>query len=76
MVVLTPYLGQLVELQRALGAEWGVQVDDRDMNDLRQAMAEGAASAVIGGMVSKDDGKETGNRVRVATIDNYQGKLR
>lgn len=27
MVVLTPYLGQLVELQRGLSQEWNVIVD-------------------------------------------------
>ncbi|MEW5313864.1 MAG: hypothetical protein WDW38_005396 [Sanguina aurantia] len=64
MVVLTPYLGQLLELQRALSPSFEVLVDELDMRDLRKAVAG----------VSLPQVARKPRSVRVATIDNYQGE--
>ncbi|KAG2495742.1 hypothetical protein HYH03_006339 [Edaphochlamys debaryana] len=82
LVLLTPYLGQLLELQRAL-SEQSLQVllDELDLRDLRAAASAQALSSLEDsagvGIVRKGrgggaDGGKGG--VRVATIDNYQGE--
>ncbi|KAJ7773271.1 P-loop containing nucleoside triphosphate hydrolase protein [Mycena metata] len=63
LVVLTPYLGQLQELQTVLAAENDPVLNDLDSHDLISAGLLPAASANI----SK-------RQLRLATIDNYQGE--
>ncbi|KAF7316838.1 hypothetical protein HMN09_00417100 [Mycena chlorophos] len=63
LVVLTPYLGQLSELRDALKTENDPVLNDLDSYDLVKAGLIPASSA----NVSK-------NKLRLATIDNYQGE--
>ncbi|KAJ6531790.1 P-loop containing nucleoside triphosphate hydrolase protein [Mycena capillaripes] len=63
IVILTPYLGQLQELQTVLGEENDPVLNDLDSYDLINAGLLPAASAKI----SK-------RPLRLATIDNYQGE--
>ena len=65
LVVLTPYLGQLQVLQKALSNDWQVLVDQMDLNELSNA-----------GLTPVDvtDTRSRGSTVRVATIDNFQGE--
>ena len=65
LVVLTPYLGQLQELQKALSQDWQVLVDQMDLNELSEAGLDPFETA---------DTKAGGGTVRVATIDNFQGE--
>eukprot|EP00918_Siedleckia_nematoides_P020910 GHVU01044756.1.p2 GENE.GHVU01044756.1~~GHVU01044756.1.p2 ORF type:complete len:483 (+),score=75.41 GHVU01044756.1:1960-3408(+) len=58
IVVLTPYLGQLVLLRHALGARLG----DRDARELVEA-----------GLEEDGGGKDDLRAIRVATVDNFQG---
>ncbi|KAF7312269.1 hypothetical protein MIND_00239900 [Mycena indigotica] len=63
IVVLTPYLGQLGELQSVLKAENDPVLNDLDSYDLVRAGLLPAASA-----------KGSRGKLRIATIDNYQGE--
>jgi hypothetical protein len=67
LVVLTPYLGQLLKIQRALSSAWNVFIDDMDYNEARSLL-----QGVEGFEVTKKGPVESS--VRVATIDNYQGE--
>eukprot|EP00798_Chlamydomonas_sp_ICE-L_P024108 gene24108-9683_t len=66
IVVLTPYLGQMLELQKAISAENEVVLSDMDINEL--------ASSTLGDQAEfsslEPDQEKSG--IRVATIDNYQ----
>ncbi len=70
LVVLTPYLGQLLKLQDALSKDFDVLVDDLDFNEARNRLegVEGFDVTKLGGTPSAE------TSVRVATIDNYQGE--
>ncbi|GFH25752.1 NFX1-type zinc finger-containing protein 1 [Haematococcus lacustris] len=73
LVVLTPYLGQLLELKQALAKEMGAAVDEMDMADLRKAVLPQLLANL--GVEDKDKDKQQGSSgVRLATIDNYQGE--
>jgi hypothetical protein len=54
-------------------------VDETDLQDLRQALGSGS-KAVIDEMVSaanqddEDEDQDMPNRIRIATIDNFQGE--
>lgn len=79
LVLLTPYLGQLLELQRALSKEVQVLLNDMDLRDLRNAALPAATSDLnkSSSSSSKDKAAAAGGSsgaVRVATIDNYQGE--
>ncbi|GFR50032.1 hypothetical protein Agub_g12193 [Astrephomene gubernaculifera] len=85
LVVLTPYLGQLLELQRELSRDMQVLLDELDLSDLRAAAKpqalEGLAESTgpdkpaAGGKGGKaGGGGGGGSGVRIATIDNYQGE--
>ena len=67
MVVLTPYLGQMVEIQKELSLDYDIHLDDRDLKDARDSHIE---------IEVKRKEIDTPNKpaVRVATIDNYQGE--
>ncbi|KXZ51993.1 hypothetical protein GPECTOR_10g1015 [Gonium pectorale] len=66
LVVLTPYLGQLLEMQLAISQHVQVLLDELDLRDLRAARNTQALLA--------DDGSRDRPGVRIATIDNYQGE--
>lgn len=79
LVVLTPYLGQLVEIQRALTWQGGLgaQLGERDEQELVEAAVEQQDSKPSGGSGSSGTGSgsvggTSGKGVRVATIDNFQ----
>ena len=63
IVVLTPYLGQLRLLYDILKKENDPVLNDIDMHDLVRA-----------GLVPQAVGKITNRRLRISTIDNYQGE--
>eukprot|EP00397_Hematodinium_sp_SG-2012_P000289 GEMP01000289.1.p1 GENE.GEMP01000289.1~~GEMP01000289.1.p1 ORF type:complete len:2487 (+),score=732.48 GEMP01000289.1:46-7506(+) len=67
IVILTPYLGQLLAIQQLLRKQnVAIEVGDKDISDLRQA---------AGSQAEYIPGVEKGVKsVRVATIDNYQGE--
>ena len=70
ITILTPYLGQLAVIKNKLAeSSLGVNVNDRDHRELREANLSGTQAK------SEVNGQRTGgNAVRVATIDNYQGE--
>ena len=68
LVVLTPYLGQLLKLQEALSADWTVLVGDLDFAEAKQHLDD-LAGFNVGGAAARGE-----QCVRVATIDNYQGE--
>lgn len=68
LVVLTPYLGQLLKLQEALSADWTVLVGDLDFAEAKQHLDD-VAGFNVGGAAARAE-----QCVRVATIDNYQGE--
>ena len=63
LVVLTPYLGQLRLLQQVLGKE-----NDPILNDLD------SADLVRAGLLSSVAVQRPRKKLRIATIDNYQGE--
>ncbi|KAG9309780.1 hypothetical protein JVU11DRAFT_10154 [Chiua virens] len=70
IVVLCAYLGQLVRLRDALGGEVTVVIDERDQVALDDCEAE-QADAMTGGSIQH---VSVTSRVRLRTIDNYQGE--
>jgi len=63
LVVLTPYLGQLYNLQEILKSENDPVLNDLDWFDLVKA-----------GLMPATDAGEAKSSLRLATIDNYQGE--
>ncbi|KAI6102504.1 P-loop containing nucleoside triphosphate hydrolase protein [Pisolithus croceorrhizus] len=63
IVILTPYLGQLSHLRDALKNETDPILNDLDSGDLSRA-----------GLLTDADSKKKKTRIRLATIDNYQGE--
>ncbi|KAI5994807.1 P-loop containing nucleoside triphosphate hydrolase protein [Pisolithus albus] len=63
IVILTPYLGQLSNLRDALKNETDPILNDLDSNDLSRA-----------GLLTDANPKKKKTRIRLATIDNYQGE--
>ncbi|KAG6328788.1 hypothetical protein ID866_10301, partial [Astraeus odoratus] len=63
IVILTPYLGQLTMLRDALKNETDPILNDLDSNDLARA-----------GLLQDANRKNKKTRIRLATIDNYQGE--
>ncbi|KAL6759014.1 AAA domain-containing protein [Haematococcus lacustris] len=71
LVVLTPYLGQLLELKQDMSDEMGAVIDAKDMADLRDAVLP----QLLANLGGKDEDKQQGSGgLRLATIDNYQGE--
>ena len=69
--MLTPYLGQLLNIQSALSeANLEVLIDDLDLDEARRRL-DGVGDFKV--TVSQRDYKKS---VRVATIDNYQASRR
>ncbi|KIK26288.1 hypothetical protein PISMIDRAFT_95029 [Pisolithus microcarpus 441] len=63
IVILTPYLGQLSNLRDALKNETDPILNDIDSSDLSRA-----------GLLTDANSKKKKTRIRLATIDNYQGE--
>ncbi|KAL4068441.1 P-loop containing nucleoside triphosphate hydrolase protein [Scleroderma yunnanense] len=63
IVILTPYLGQLSMLRDALKNETDPILNDLDSSDLSRA-----------GLLQDANSKKKKTRIRLATIDNYQGE--
>jgi hypothetical protein len=83
MVVLTPYLGQLLELQRELSKTVEVVLADMDMQELRKAALPAALEDLKAAATGKTSSTSTSTSssskpgsggVRVATVDNFQGE--
>ncbi|KAF9077135.1 P-loop containing nucleoside triphosphate hydrolase protein [Rhodocollybia butyracea] len=63
MTILTPYLGQLQKLRKSLAADTDPVLNDLDTHDLVRAGLVPAATASV-----------AKRKIRLATIDNYQGE--
>lgn len=73
LVVLTPYLGQMMKLQFELGKHLNVSLDNRDLNEARERFRDSDDfSAELA--IAKKGNIKSKPAVRVATIDNYQGE--
>lgn len=76
IVVLTPYLGQMMKLQAELGKSLSVSLDDRDLNEARDHFrgddnfSAELATAKQGMQKLKEQAA-----IRVATIDNFQVRV-
>ena len=68
LVVLTPYLGQLLKIQNALSSTWNVFIDEMDFMEARSFL-----QGVDGFEPTRTEGP-IDSSIRVATIDNYQGE--
>jgi hypothetical protein len=71
-VILTPYVGQLMQLRNALKKEFTVQLEERDLKELEgfdDTLGENESTTCI-----TADRVSLQNVIRVATIDNYQGE--
>ncbi len=74
IVVLTPYLGQMMKLQADLQKCVGVSLDERDLNEAReQFRGDGNFSEELAA-AKKGGNSPSKPAIRVATIDNYQGE--
>ncbi|KAJ3544380.1 hypothetical protein NM688_g5751 [Phlebia brevispora] len=71
IVVLCAYLGQLARMRDALADKVAVVIDERDQRELADREAE--TDAVAAATSSVEHVKVT-RRVRLRTIDNYQGE--
>jgi superfamily I DNA and/or RNA helicase len=88
LVLLTPYLGQLLEIQREMSSQdLQVLLAELDIRDLKKAALPAALSGIndskttikTRGSTSSSSSSSSaasprGGGVRVATIDNYQGE--
>jgi hypothetical protein len=74
IVILTPYLGQLVQINRELSKKNVKAVlGDLDANDLDAAFDNDAFNAVDDHVSLNDESKQT-KSMRVSTVDNFQGE--
>lgn len=71
IVVLTPYLGQMLKLQSDISQYLSVHLDERDINDARDQL-KGDDNFTTDLSSAKSSAGSSG--IRVATIDNYQGE--
>jgi hypothetical protein len=75
IVVLTPYLGQMLKIHTDLGKCVGASLDERDINDAReQFRGDDNFSEELSAAKQGKDKSEANPSIRVATIDNYQGE--
>ena len=75
IVVLTPYLGQMLKLQSDLAIkDLAVSLDERDINEARdQLRGDENFAAELSNAKRPDQSLACAASIRVATIDNYQG---
>lgn len=75
IVVLTPYLGQMMKIQAELGKHLNVSLDDRDLKEARDHFrGNDIFSAELAAARPDNRKSSTMPAIRVATIDNYQGE--
>ncbi|KAI8836660.1 hypothetical protein BJ741DRAFT_604837 [Chytriomyces cf. hyalinus JEL632] len=90
IVILTPYVGQLLQLRDLLSKEMMVLISEKDMKEIKEVTdeeemdeaGEGGDSEESGNVYGSKDGKLTviaqsmrlNSAVRVSTIDNFQGE--
>ena len=85
IVVLTPYLGQLVLIQKALSGLVAVDINERDYSELKRFGVDLAAAQPIATSMAKPPKPRTtdtnpgavtskASGIRVSTIDNFQGE--
>lgn len=74
IVVLTPYLGQMMKLQADLQTCVGVSLDERDLNEAREQFRGDDNFSEELAAAKKGSNSPSKPAIRVATIDNYQGE--
>lgn len=75
IVVLTPYLGQMMKLHAELAKSVGASLDERDLNEAREQFRGDDNFSEELAAAKQGSGKtEVKPAIRVATIDNYQGE--
>ena len=75
IVVLTPYLGQMMKLHAEIGKCVGVSLDERDLMEAReQFRGSDEFSEDLAAAKQQSEKSDTKSAIRVATIDNYQGE--
>ena len=88
ITVLTTYLGQVIEINKQLSEvmKMDVDINDRDIKDLtaggidvevqnnRGLKRTGEKQKVSNGLASNGTTSDQENRIRVSTVDNYQGE--
>ena len=71
IVVLTPYLGQMLKIQSDIATDLAVFLDERDIRDARDQLKGDDNFATE---LSSTKSGQNSMGIRVATIDNYQGE--
>ena len=72
IVVLTPYLGQLLALRRALASSFAIVIDDKDTTQIEQSgLNYTGTDSEQESSVSKSTLLKA---LRIATVDNFQGE--
>ncbi|KAI9142789.1 hypothetical protein BKA69DRAFT_1113975 [Paraphysoderma sedebokerense] len=81
VVILTPYVGQLIKIRDALKKEYMIFIDERDaeqVNELEDSEDEKEDAEKVGANTTSStftvENKGLSRCIRVATIDNYQGE--
>ncbi|KAG0168757.1 hypothetical protein DFQ28_004319 [Apophysomyces sp. BC1034] len=76
IVVLTPYVSQLLSLRKALQKHHSVQIDDRDQEDILGNIEDDDALEKMMGELKTTVAHRSNLResIRVATVDNFQGE--
>ncbi|KAL7522946.1 hypothetical protein ACHAWX_007679 [Stephanocyclus meneghinianus] len=75
IVVLTPYLGQMLKLQDALAKYATVLLDEKDIADARNQLRGYDVFTTVTALTRRSGlNPLQKNGIRVATIDNYQGE--
>ena len=75
IVVLTPYLGQMMKLHADLEKSVGSSLDERDLNEAREQLRGYDIFSKDLVQLNQGSGKcKAKPTIRVSTIDNYQGE--
>jgi hypothetical protein len=82
IAILTPYLGQLRQIQKALSQSFEILLNDRDVDDLEKQLGNDTEEPVV--VASNDANLPTrstnaargalSQALRIATVDNFQGE--
>ncbi|KAI8900700.1 P-loop containing nucleoside triphosphate hydrolase protein [Globomyces pollinis-pini] len=73
IVILTPYVGQLLKIRKKLQSLYTVFISDRDTSQLKVEFQEEELNDEVNYEVIAEK-KKLGQCIRVSTIDNYQGE--
>ncbi|KAI1768094.1 hypothetical protein GGR53DRAFT_35773 [Hypoxylon sp. FL1150] len=76
IAVITPYLGQLMQLRRAMGNLFEISVGERDMDEIEAIEADKLANGdIVAPAYKLPPIKRTLLKsIRLATVDNFQGE--